>query len=363
MKPHNTLKSTTLAFAALLALPAAAFQYEVINIGTLPGSDFSLINAINDNGTIVGTAFAGSESRGWQWNQQNGMNEVYGFGYDRTTAVDINDQGFIIGSFTEDSTTKGFRYKNGAWWHLSPIPGQSESSPSGINNLNQVVGISDFASDARATGWLPILPDTPGFALPSYGNQVESSARALNDLGESVGSARLAGSQRATIFRNNNTLFDLHGLLPLGTTFSLAHDNNESGWVVGQFTNATDAYGFVFNLELGMVTVGEANDQTSLVAINENGQAVGSNGLADAVLWHSSTGRQSLNDLIDPNSGWNLTSARDINDNGWIIGQGSFNGVNTTYLARPTESVPEPASMSIIALGIGALAVRTRRKK
>lgn len=363
MKPNNILKTTTLTVAALLALPAAAFQYEVINIGTLPGSDFSLINAINNNGTIVGTAYSGDHQRAWQWNEQSGMSQVYGFGYDDTIANDINDLGYIAGSFTENGVSKGYRYKNGAWWHLSPIPGQSESSAWSINNLNQVVGISDFASDARATGWLPILPDTPGFALPSYGNQEESSARALNDLGESVGSANLAGTKRATIFHNNNTLFDLHGLLPVGTSFSLAHDNNEIGWVVGQYTNSNNGYGFVFNLELGMVTVGEASDQTSLVAINENGQAVGSNGLVEAVLWHSSTGRQNLNDLIDPNSGWNLKSARDINDNGWIIGQGTFNGVSTTYLARPTEAVPEPASLSIIAIGIGALAARTRRKK
>lgn len=363
MKPNNFLKTTTLTVAALLALPAAAFQYEVINIGTLPGSNFSLINAINNNGTIVGTAYSGGQYRAWQWNEQLGMSEVYSQQFENTSAHDINESGQIVGSFTTNGISKGYRYMSGAWWYLSPIPGRAESSVWSINNLNQMVGISDFASDARATGWLPILPDTPGFALPSYGNQEESSARALNDLGESVGSANLAGTKRATIFRNNNTLFDLHGLLPLGTTFSLAHDNNNSGWVVGQYTNATDGYGFVFNLELGMVTVGQADEQTSLLAINENGQAVGHSGLVEAVLWHSSTGRQNLNDLIDPNSGWNLTSARDINDNGWIIGQGSFNGVNTTYLARPTEAVPEPASMSIIAIGIGALAARTRRKK
>lgn len=346
-----------IAFTAL----SHAQQYEVINIGTLPGSDFSLINAINNDGTIVGTAYAGSHYRGWKWTEDFGMSEVYGLGYDNTTAQDINDQGFIVGTFTEDETSKGFRYKDGFWWHLSPIPGQSEASPYGINNLNQSVGISDYGMDSRATGWLPILPDTPGFALPNYGPQESSGARALNDLGESVGQARLAGTTRASIFKNNNTIFDLHGLMPLGTTFSQAFDINESGWVVGGYDNAGDGYGFVFNLELGMQTVNLAGQQVTLVAVNENGQAVGNDGLQTAMIWHSSTGLQDLNSLIDPNSGWDLRSARNINDNGWIIGQGIYNGQTTTFLARPTDAVPEPATMTLLTLGIGALAARARK--
>ena len=111
-----------------------------------------------------------------------------------------------------------------------------------------------------------------------------------------------------------------------------------------------------------MVSVGPVGEQIGFRAINENGTAVGDNGLQQAVIWHSSTGLQDLNTLIAPNSGWDLWSARDINDNGWIIGQGTYNGAITTYLARPTDAVPEPASMTILALGIGTLIARRRRK-
>lgn len=350
-----------LALLTLAAISSADQQYEVISIGTLPGSDYSLINGINNNGKIVGTAYGNSSTRGWSWTENFGMQQIYGFGYDSTTASDINDLDVATGTFTDNGITKGYRHWQGAWWHLSPIPGQSEAAPNGINNLNQTVGVSDFGIDSQATGWLPILPDTPGFALPSYGPQEASSARAINDQGVSVGRARLGGTHRATIFQNNNTIFDLHGLLPGSVTFSQATDINESGWVVGEYTNETGGYGFVYNLELGMVSVGPAGEQNGFRAVNENGIAVGSNSLT-AVVWHSSTGLQDLNSLIDPNSGWDLRSARDINDNGWIIGQGLYNGNITTYLARPTDAVPEPASMTILALGIGTLIARRRRK-
>ncbi|MFM9871914.1 MAG: PEP-CTERM sorting domain-containing protein [Fimbriimonadaceae bacterium] len=359
---------TPVAFLALATITSAYQNYEVINIGTLPGSDYSLVSAINNNNVIVGTSYAGPTTRGWYWREDVGMNQIHFGNQINTTAHDINDFDHVVGSFTEGSTTKGFRYNYGAWWYNSPIPGQSESSTRGINNLFQSVGFSDFANQARATGWLPILPDTPGFALPNYGNQESSGAFRINDSGDSVGNARLAGTIRASIFKNNNSIFDLHGLMPQGTNFSNAFDINQAGWVVGEARKQngfTDA--FVFNLELGMQIIPGADPSQSAQfnAINDNGMAVGAmnqNTASLASIWTSQYGLADLNTLIDPNSGWTLTSAEDVNNSGWIVGQGTFNGVLSTYLARPTDAVPEPASMTILALGIGTLIARKRKK-
>ncbi|MCC7203842.1 MAG: hypothetical protein IT441_02090, partial [Phycisphaeraceae bacterium] len=43
-----------------------------------------------------------------------------------------------------------------------------------------------------------------------------------------------------------------------------------------------------------------------------------------AVVWGTDGLPIDLNTLIDPTRGWLLTSANEITDNGWIVGQGMF---------------------------------------
>jgi len=63
-----------------------------------------------------------------------------------------------------------------------------------------------------------------------------------------------------------------------------------------------------------------------------------------------------LNDLIAPGSGWVLIQAQAINDNGWITGYGQIDGEAHAFLLTP-----EPATLSLLALG--GLAVLMRRRK
>jgi probable HAF family extracellular repeat protein len=62
-----------------------------------------------------------------------------------------------------------------------------------------------------------------------------------------------------------------------------------------------------------------------------------------------------LNTLIDPLSGWTLNIANDINDTGWIVGYGTVGGKTHAFLLTP-----EPATLSLLALGALALISRKR---
>ncbi|MBS1711132.1 MAG: PEP-CTERM sorting domain-containing protein [Armatimonadetes bacterium] len=347
-----------IALTACAVVANAELHYHVTEIGGLPGADHSYISAINNLNHVVGTSYAPGTSRGFMWREDWGVLEVHLYHADSSVATDINDNDAVVGFMSENGFEQGFTTHYGGWWFNEGIGGVSGGHTQGINNLNQSVGGTGWAEDVRATGW---LLGSPGFGLPNYGPQEPSVAFRINDSGESVGWARLAGLTRATWFRNNNTVFDLHGMLPGGTTSSIAKDINNLGWVVGHFQDGNShSYGFVFNQELGMQVIDYGTVGLNLNAINNSGMAVGRSNGSEALIWTQNTGLINMNSLIDPNDGWDLVNAIDINDNGWITGHGVHNGVYTTFVARP-DSVPEPASLSIIAIGLGTLVARRRR--
>ncbi len=63
-----------------------------------------------------------------------------------------------------------------------------------------------------------------------------------------------------------------------------------------------------------------------------------------------------LNDFLPPDSGWELISARDINDWGWIV----WYGTNPDGYTRAFLLAPEPATLCLVALGC-LVAFRRRR--
>jgi probable HAF family extracellular repeat protein len=74
---------------------------------------------------------------------------------------------------------------------------------------------------------------------------------------------------------------------------------------------------------------------------------------------------QDLNKLVVPGSGFTLTQARAINDQGEIVGAGSINGELHAVLLTPQSSqeVPEPAStLGIFAFGAFGAGSRVWRK-
>jgi len=164
----------------------------------------------------------------------------------------------------------------------------------------------------------------------------ESLAYCINDAGQIVGEAmNNKGDSHATLFDPTGAGNNLD-LGTLGGRDSWAWSINDVGQIVGYVENSQgdlvfrratlfDPTGAGNNIDLGTLV---GYQYSSAISINNAGQIVGeaedTEGNYRATLFDPTGAGNNidLNILIDPASGWMLISASDINNSGWIVGQG-----------------------------------------
>ncbi len=147
----------------------------------------------------------------------------------------------------------------------------------------------------------------------------------------------------------------------LGGTASIAFGINSEGQVVGnsQTTGNIASHAMLFSdgttSDLG--TLG--GTFSSAYGINDPGEIVG---FADTptgrdAFLYSDGNMYDLNNLVDSSgTGWNLSWAHAINDSGWIVTDGIFDGNTHTILLTP---IPEPSSL-VLAFVAGIICVAVR---
>jgi len=203
--------------------------------------------------------------------------------------------------------------------------------------------------------------------LPGY---EESGALSINDGNLIVGFAKKPDpfhyyKDRAVLFdptggQNNVDL----GTLP-GYDYSLAFSVNNKGQIVGRANNLDmsgenwnpravlfDPTGDGKNIDLGALP---GYDSAEVFSINNKGQMVGralinewpTGFWDDTAVMFDTTGAGNnikLEDLINPDSGWFLSLAMSINDNGWIVGWGYHvsypPGHRNSFLLTPISAGP-----------------------
>jgi probable HAF family extracellular repeat protein len=131
------------------ALHAALFYNgTVTDLGTPPGAKSTSAEAINDNGQAVGQADLGDgrfHAVLYEGGQVTDLGALPGGG-SLSEATGINNVGQIVGSSDYQSDRNfqhAFLYSNGTMADLGTFPGGSYSRAIGINDLGQIVGTSD----------------------------------------------------------------------------------------------------------------------------------------------------------------------------------------------------------------------------
>jgi probable HAF family extracellular repeat protein len=263
---------------------------------------------------------------------------------------------------------KGFRWENGVMTPLPPFPGGYNSYATAANNQGQVVGwaengVQDPTCDPafqvlqfRAAIW---GPDGQMQELPPLPGDSTSAATAINDKGQVVGISGACGiavggvSAAHAVLWENGIPIDIGNLG--GHTENTPTAINERGTIVGfslpaaeEGTNHYEA--FVWTKQGGLKSLGKppgdlrsaafgVNDREQIVGLSRGGPYV-----FRALLWENGL-MTDINELTLPGSPY-LLYANDINDRGEIVGQAFNPDTNEApaFVGTPTQSAPPEQS-------------------
>jgi probable HAF family extracellular repeat protein len=358
----------------LIANPAPAeIRYNVTDLGTLEGFPFVCVQAINDNGQIVGWVTKGeypevSKAVLFDSTGKGNNIDLGTLGGLRNYALAINNNGQIVGAADSNNF-------NPSWnpWHptIFDTSGQANNVILGnngrawsINDYGQVVGDTLNASGFGRATIFDVSDPNNNILLGTIDGFDNSVARSINNIGQIVGHADnfpLPG-YRAMLFDYTGGGNDID-LGTLGGQYSAAISINYKGQIVGIASIASGyEHAAIFNpndpgsnIDLGSLPGCNYSIATS---INNQGQIVGYASIEEmvepsyAVMFDPTEDGNNinLNDLIDPDIDWKLNSAICINDNGWIVGNGiNPDGNRRAFLLTP---VPETKSFLLLALGV-----------
>jgi probable HAF family extracellular repeat protein len=337
----------------------------VIDLGTLGGVNSAVEWPVkNNHGMVVGIAETGTPDPNGEvfscagfipgtgttclpfiWQQTTGMVALPLLGGNNGFATEVNNSGVAVGwaeTAVHDPTCiapQVLQFLAVEWGPaagqkqvLPPLPGDSTSAATAINDFGRVVGISGECGDAggafsarHALLWVNGHP----IKLPTLGGQGWNTPMAINRQGTVAGFSDTPGDV-------------VDGVLSANFQAAL--------W---------PADGGIVNLH---TLPGDALAEAT--GINDRGQIAGTSfaasGAARAFLWQNGQ-IYDLNTLVPANSGLYMISTGDINDHGDITGQACVVASGCTELhtfvaipapgtaaaAAPYESRSEDVSMSV----------------
>ena len=300
---------------------AAVWRKNVLDtLGTLGGPN-SIVQwpGISNNGLVAGIA--------------------------ETNDPDLLNEQWSCTAFLPSVTGKiclGFFWDGSVMTPLTPLGGY-QSFASGVNNAGQVVGWAETAVHDPTCNAPQVLQFRAVLWDPKKGTKRElpplpmdstSAATAINDAGQVVG---ISGdcdiavgqlSARHSVLWENDTVIDIGDLG--GDAWHTPMDINNEGEVVG-FSNPLGVIGidfaphaFLWTRAGGVKDLGTLpGDATSqAVGINSSGQIVGvSSGAINRAFLYENGVMRNLNDLVGPDFPDLLIVAQHINDAGVIVGR------------------------------------------
>ena len=362
---------TAVAIVAMVTfVPAstqAAPRYTVIDIGDLPGGDYSMASAINDNGQVVGDSVDDGWRTAFVWEPGTGLRSL-GIPGGHSEACSINDSGTVVGKLINPSQRGGLWDASSHLVDLGTAHGGPYSVASAINDNGFIVqndwswyGAPGAAYLRSPSGVVTNIGTAPGLPAP-YGEAINNHNQIVGCnwgswwFGYNTNWNSRTGTE--AFLWDPVTGLTLIGHLP-GSDYTVASGINEAGTVVGTARTASGSLcPFIWDATSGIRALENvcspglscgAND------INDADVVVGYvDGLSSrhACLWTPDAGMVDLNDCVVDSVGWQyLEAAAGINNHGQIVGYGTLtDGSTHAFLLSPTsDPVPEPTTLLLLA--------------
>jgi len=392
---------------------------ELGNIGTDDtGRTDAYVYAVNDANTAVGYArmYTAENYLGYRavrWDAGGAATELGDLGtnsagHTTARAYAVNDANTAVGwaqKYVDGSDLgwRAVRWDGGgsAATELGNLgtggTGGTGARAYAVNDANTAVGYANKFVAGRYRGERAVRWDAGGTAPTELGilgldiwGETSAYAFAVNNSNTAVGwtekyvdgSYRGKRAVRWDDGRTAATELGHIGASPTGETATYAYAVNDANTAVGYAAKYIDGIwrgsravrwdgGGTAATELGNLGIGSDGFTAAraLAVSNANtavgyaAKYVGGSGLGQrAVMWGPDGVAVDLNTLIDPASGWTLTKACDISEDGlWVGGEGLYDpGSMPAYDRLWLIQVPEPATLSLLALG-GLAMIRRRR--
>ncbi len=338
---------------------AAGYVFTPLDLG---GLSVSQVNGISNTGAVVGSGAVGGVNAGFVYNSS--VSPISG--YDESNAWGVSSGGTVVGSGVNGSGITGLINNNS--FSLPTTDATAYWPSMKVNDSGVVVG-SYFAGSGY-TGFVYNGSNTNFSDLSVFSEHyADTWAADINNNGMVAGYGMDTNySYKAFLYDTNSNSYGDVG--PDGWFFLQTAGINDSGTIVGYGMDGNGNNSIFISTKdnKGNYTTETMNlsDWSEVYAtdINNDGTIVG---------WGSSNNEMmSFIYTVDgltvlSGDGWTNFRVSGINDAGAITGWGVFNGDVTAFTATyqaddMPEAVPEPMTLVLLSLGLGALGFVRRRK-
>jgi probable HAF family extracellular repeat protein len=350
------------ALAALILLSAlgsaarrAEAGYTFIDLGNFGTSAPTIAGTgINASGEVTGYTSVVGGIDGFVANGGT-MTAIPSLGSSFSFAYGINTAGQIVGI----SGTDAFLYSGGTLTDLTTVDhvsfSGSTAQATAINDSGWIVG---EARNSGGTNDAFVYAGGTLTNLSTLTNGAAGQAFAINATGQIAGQMAFSSGTFGFVYTGGNGTHDTGGTIAklnaLGTS-SAALDINASGEVAGYYTSGGMTHAFLYNgTSMSDITTGTpyASIASEAFGLNDSGAIVGQliSGTTDSGFLYSGGTLTNLSSVI---SGWTITGAYGINDNGQIAVVATNNTTNQMHalLLSQTALVPEPPTIALLCSG------------
>ncbi len=350
------MRVVLLAFmAANLTAKCHGLTYDVTEIK--PDGVFNIYaSEMNNHGEFIGVATTPSLQTEYVVYRNGKVEYVKHPGGTIDELAAINDRGEVVGTYTtDDQRWHAFIYREGKFDDLC--------------DLELVSFVADINDSGQAVGYASVYNTAPKAALFENGQVVyigdlggESSGQSINNLGSIIGSSRAStfGKHHAFLYRNG-VMQDI-GTALSGHSFAMSI--NDMGVALCYVIDPLGQL-IYYTFAEGQITMLSPDFYAN--SMNNHGVAVGtiqSLSISPHGCIYDNGLYTDLNSCLESDvHGMTIHNAMSINDLGQIMCEAySDSGDSELWLLTP-RTVPEPASVLVMAVPSLLLVVRRQKKR